>query len=796
MNAPGTHQRWTLALSATFLLVGCGEEATTEQASYVYVGGETCAACHQEESTAWTGSHHDLAMQVANAETVLGDFSGVTFDYYGRPSTFFTRDDSYFVRTEGEDGELHDYAIAYTFGVSPLQQYLIEFPDGKLQALGVAWDARPGSEGGQRWYHLYPDEDVTPDHPLHWTGPEQRWNYQCAECHSTNLQKNYDVESGSYNTTWSDLDVSCEACHGPASAHVDWANSNGGDATGSAGGRARGLTGAAGGLTGGPIGGGAGGRAAEIGLVVDLADRDDGVWGIRSGEQIATRTPARTSRNEISTCAACHSRRQLIAEEDAAWGSAGGSALNTLRPALLEEGLYHSDGQIQDEVYVYGSFLQSAMYAAGVTCSNCHDPHSARLRATGNALCASCHLATAYDSPTHHFHELGTSGAECVSCHMPTQTYMGVDARRDHSIRVPRPDLTVTLGNPNACTQCHEDQSATWAADAVTTWYGADRSPHYGEVLARGRLGVPTAGPELADLALDPNQPGIARATALDLLRTYGGGARGVVEQALLDQDPLVRFGAVRASDAIPPEQRYRIIYRMLEDSTKLVRTEAARALASVPRELMPQSPLLENTTIEYINSQLLNADRPEAYLNLGVLHVDRRDLPGAVAALETALHIDPGFAPAYVNLSDLMRAQGREIEAENLLRVGIAVSDDDGAVRHALGLSLVRQQRLDEALVELRRATEVDPLNARFAYVYGVALQSTGQIEPAIAVLEQSLAVHPYDLAILTALVTFNRDAGDLGEAVRYAEMWVAMAPDDARAAQELASLMGRLER
>ena len=777
---PAGHKSGTILpawAAATMLSMGCGEGASIEQTSYV--GGDTCVGCHQEESAAWTGSHHDLAMQVASAETVLGDFSDVTFDYYGRPSTFFTRDDAYFVRTEGRDGELQDYQIAYTFGVSPLQQYLIQLPDGMIQALGIAWDARPTSEGGQRWYHLYPDEDVTPGHRLHWTGPEQRWNYQCAECHSTNLQKNYDADLGSYNTTWSDLDVSCEACHGPASAHVDWANSNGENA----GSRTRGPTAGAG----------------EVGLVVDLSDRDSGVWAISSGQRIATRTSVRTSQAELNTCATCHSRRQLIAEEEDSWGSAGGSALNTLRPALLEEGLYHSDGQIQDEVYVYGSFLQSAMYAAGVTCSNCHDPHSARLRAPGNALCSSCHLAAAYDSPTHHYHELGTSGAECVSCHMPTQTYMGVDSRRDHSIRVPRPDLTVTLGTPNACTQCHGDQSATWAADAVAGWYGAERPPHYGEVLARGRQGVPTAGPELAGLALDASQPGIARATALDLLRTYGGlqasgsAAVEVVEQALLDQDPLVRFGAVRASEVIPPDQRYQIVYRMLEDTTRLVRTEAARVLASVPRELMPQSPLLENVTIEYISSELLNADRPEAHLNTGVLHAAQGDLSGAVAALETALYIDPGFAPAYVNLADLMRAQGNEIEGERLLRVAIAVGDDNGTARHALGLSLVRQQRSDEALVQLRRAAEADPLNARFAYVYGVALQSTGQIRPAIAFLQESFALHPYDLEILTALVTFNRDAGDLDEAIRYAEMWVAVAPDDARAAQALAGLMGR---
>ena len=753
-----------VTLCAGSLLLASGCVGDTSDASYV--GGEACAQCHQEESSAWSESHHDLAMQTPSEESVLGDFSGVAFEYYGRPTTFFRRDGAWSVRTDGPDGSLQDYEIAYTFGTFPLQQYLIQFPDGKLQALGVAWDARLEDAGGQRWYHLYPDEDVTSEHRLHWTGPDQRWNYQCAECHSTNVQKNYDPESGSYETTWSDLDVSCEACHGPGSAHLDWANSSAGDA-----------------------GGSAGGRAAEVGLVVDLTDRDGGVWAIRPGEQIAARTPDRTSRGEISACATCHSRRQLISDED----HAGGSPLNTLRLALLEEGLYHSDGQAQDEVYVYGSFLQSAMYEAGVTCSNCHDPHSTRLRATGNALCSSCHLATAYDSPAHHFHELRTSGADCVSCHMPTQTYMGVDPRRDHSIRVPRPDLTVTLGTPNACTQCHGDRSATWAAEAVTRWYGAERPAHYGEVLARGRQGVPTAGPELADLALDPSQPGIARATALELLRTYGAVAVEVVDQALFDQDPLVRFGAVRASEAIPPEQRHLIVYKMLGDSTKLVRTEAARALASVPRGLMPQSQLLEDVTIEYLASQLLNADRPEAYLNIGLLHANRGDLAGAVAALEIALSLDQGFAPAYVNLADLMRAQGLEIEGERLLRVGIARSDEPGAVRHALGLSLIRQRRSEEGLVELRRATEAEPLNARFAYVYGVALQSTGQVELAIAVLEQSLAEHPFDLEALTGLVAFNRDAGDLGEAIRYAEMWVTMTPDDPRAAQELADLLRR---
>ena len=367
---------------------------------------------------------------------------------------------------------------------------------------------------------------------------------------------------------------------------------------------------------------------------------------------------------------------------------------------------------------------------------------------------------------------------------------MGVDPRRDHSMRVPRPDLSVTLGAPNACTQCHDDRPPQWAADVVTRWYGGERPPHYGEVLARGRQGAPAAGRELAELASDPSQPGIARATALELLRAYSAPAAEVVEQALLDPDPLVRFGAVRASQAIPAEQRFRLVYRMLEDSTKLVRTEAASALASVPRAMMPQSPLLDRVTSEYVGAQLINADRPETHLNLGILHASRGDLAGAQIALENALRVDSTFVPAFVNLADLLGAQGRDVEGERLLREAIDRNDDNGAARHALGLSLVRQGRTNEALVELRGATIADPQNSRFAYVYGVALHSGGQVEAAIEFLEEALTEHPFDLAILTALLSFNRDEGDLVEAIRYAEMWVDLVPDDPQAARELADL------
>ncbi len=233
-----------------------------------FVGRGTCAPCHQKELDLWQGSHHDLAMQVANDETVLGDFSDSEFTHFGVTSTFYKREGQFLVRTEGEGGELQEFEVTHTFGVEPLQQYLVRFPRGRVQALSICWDTRPSTEGGQRWFHLYGDEKIGPRDPLHWTGLYQTWNHQCAECHSTNLKKKYSAEDGSYQTTWSEIDVSCEACHGPGSEHVTWAE----DA------QARGVP----------------GKEDSMGLVVSL-EADDVSWIFDPGESIARRSLPRNS---------------------------------------------------------------------------------------------------------------------------------------------------------------------------------------------------------------------------------------------------------------------------------------------------------------------------------------------------------------------------------------------------------------------------------------------------------------------------------------------------------------------
>lgn len=685
-----------------------------------FVGRSTCAGCHGEQDRLWQGSHHDLAMQEADERTVLGNFNAAEFRKDGVVSRFFRRDGRFMVRTDGADGKLADFEIKYTFGVTPLQQYLIEFPGGRFQALSIAWDSRPKNQGGQRWFHLYPNEKIGHDDELHWTKLSQNWNYMCAECHSTNLQKNYDQAGHGYRTTWSEIDVACEACHGPGSRHVSWAEGRDD--------RAR--------LDGG-----------TLGLGFRLDERRGSAWAIDPDSGNAKRSAPRTTAKEIEMCARCHARRgQWFADY-----RYGEPLLNTHLPALLQETLYQADGQIDGEVYEYGSILQSKMYRAGVTCSDCHEPHSLKLRAEGNGVCLQCHGADRYDGEKHHFHRAGGAGTFCVDCHMPVKTYMGVDPRRDHGFRIPRPDLSAKLGTPDACTNCHDKKSAGWAADQLRQWYGHDPKGYqdYAETLHAARTGAADAGFRLMALLRDPGQPAIARATAaVELGRRLTQESFPAVAAALGDGDRLVRAGALEALDRLPPEQRWQAAHTLLRDPVRVVRALAAETLAGIPADRVPAAERSDfrKASDEYLASLQLNADEPGAQTNLGNFHAAQGEAEAAERAYREALALDPGWVPAYVNLGDLYRQTGRDAEGEQLLQEGLARQPSAAALHHSLGLLRVRQKNLPAALASLREATALAPGDTRFRYVYAVALHGAGHTREARTVVEAGLKRVPAD--------------------------------------------------
>ena len=746
-------------------LVACGDRTDTGDAARqlpepTFVGSAACADCHADEYTRWLGSHHDDAMKPANDDTVLGDFDDAGHVYFGTESEFFRRDGGYWIRTADADGEAAEFRVAYTFGVYPLQQYLIEFPGGRLQASSLAWDSRPAEAGGQRWFHLYPDEYIAPDDPLHWTGSEQNWNYMCAECHSTNLVKNFDRRSRTFDTTWSEINVGCEGCHGPASRHVAMAQ---GDAV-----------------------------DRDTGLVVSLDDAGGAVWVMDPDTGIASRSEPRLSPpRQPDACGRCHARRSQLVDGY----EYGRDLLDTHRPALLDDGLYHPDGQIRDEVYVWGSFLQSRMYRAGVSCTDCHDPHTAALRTNGPAsnVCATCHLPARFATVEHHGHPGGEPA--CVDCHMASRDYMVIDGRRDHSFRIPRPDLTVSTGSPNACGNCHEDQGPEWSDAIVRNWHGPDRSRHYADAIHAGRTGRAGANLELASAATNRDFPGIARGTALSLLSwPLDAASAAAIRDGLESADGIVRLGALRALASAPADFRLRWATPLLEDPLLAVRVEATGVLLPL-RDRIPaaSSAAFAAAERDYVAAQLANAERPEAYANLAAVFLARGDVGRAEQAYQTALSIEPRAVAARVNLVDLYRQRDRDDDGRALLRAGIDLDADNAALRHALGLLLVRQQELQPALAELERAAELDPGNSRYAYVLAVAVGSTGQAERAIALLEQARRAFPGDFDIGWALVTTLRDGGRAEDARAAARALRRQFPDNPDVAVLLDSITDR---
>ncbi|MFT5500201.1 MAG: Tfp pilus assembly protein PilF [Woeseiaceae bacterium] len=727
-------------LLACLLLAACGDDsksvatvATIEPGAPEFAGSQSCSSCHEDQYLAWQKSHHAQAMQPATAETVLGDFSGVDFEYFATTSRFFSRDNGFFVRTENAAGELQEFPIRYTFGVAPLQQYLIELPGGRLQPLTIAWDDRSADEGGQRWYHLYPDEFIDHDDELHWTGRAQNWNFMCAECHSTDLQKNYDLESDSFATTWSEINVGCEGCHGPASRHVQARQS--------------------------------GAQSGAGGLVTDLDDAGRAVWQMNPQTGIAERSEFRMRPpTQPEACGRCHSRRAQ-ASPDYEYNK---SLLDTHSPALLEEHLYFPDGQIRDEVYVYGSFLQSRMYQAGVSCSDCHDPHAATLRSAGEPsdICSTCHLPQKFAATEHHKHVPGS--VACVDCHMPARTYMGVDDRRDHSFRIPRPDLTVSTGSPNACNSCHNDNDAEWATAAIQEWYGTERPAHYATALHAAQIGAIGANDLLIESIANEQFPGLARGTALTLLRgPYSQTVASSIQQSLTDPDPFVRTGALRALQSLQPELRAQWAGPLLADPVRSVRIEAVRIIAPVRSILHLQyGAAYREAEMELIDSLHAINERPEAHINLGNHYTTSGDATAAEAEFRTALRLDPQSAQSRVNLADLYRQLDRDEDAEGVIREGLEANPDDAALRHSLGLLLVRGAQQDQALAELETAAMLQPDNARFVYVYGIGLNSLGQTDTAIEVLTQAAIRFEADFDIHWALITILRDQGHVEEA------------------------------
>ena len=647
-----------------------------------YVGRQSCIECHQKEAGLFHGSDHDLAMDVATDQTVLADFSDRELTHHGLTSRMFRDGEKFMVHTEGPTGEMQDFEVKYVFGVRPLQQYMVEIDRpadastdeiGRVQVLRLSWDTN-----ANEWFYLNPpdvDEKLDPDDPLHWTGITQNWNASCASCHSTDLKKNFDSLANEYHTTFSEIDVSCEACHGPGSLHVELA-------------------------------------------------REGGLFWDRNHAYGLVKLKTTSNLPQVESCAPCHARRSVLDKDY----QPGCSFDDYFAAQLLTEPTYHADGQIRDEDYVYGSFIQSKMFHNGIRCTDCHDPHSTKVKFDNNLLCTSCHQHPSgkYDTPNHHHHQPGTPGASCIECHMPATTYMAIDSRRDHSFRVPRPDLSVKLGTPNACTACHIDASKLTAnperkltqyldwillaeagdqeieselarvneqmLTATKQWYPVGQSPpmsEYYEQLAIGQSEQKESVPTLNRLARDSKAPAIVRATAMAVLADDPAEeSLATAMAALADPDPKVasaaisridmeirrvvdrnRYGNVSGDDRKQLKTLIVGIASLLATDSRRLRIEAARSLVGIPAEYR-QSCLdpdlgqaFELALDDYKRSLYVENDRAGNHMMLGGLHEMLGDRERAKEDYRAAITVEPNLAGPRSNLAAILESDYERLQ-------------------------------------------------------------------------------------------------------------------------------------
>ncbi|RPF04789.1 tetratricopeptide repeat protein [Vibrio crassostreae] len=677
-----------------------GSEASHAGSQATYIGSEACIDCHSAEVEAWQGSHHDMAMKHADDESVLGNFDDQTVTHKGKPNRFFRKGDEFWVNIEGPDGQFKDYKISYTFAFEPLQQYMVEFEDGRVQLIPFAWDSRTEDEGGQRWFHLYPDTTNTDE--FYWTNSGQNWNFMCADCHSTNLEKNYDSASNTYNTTWSEINVGCEACHGPASAHVEQAKlarANGGKEDS---------------------------VSAHYGFDRDLS-KSVKEWIYQEGN--STLQPKDIIHtNQVQTCAQCHSRRTQLNETG---DHVNGSFFDKYRLSLITPELYHNDGQIYDEDYVYGSFLQSVMAEKGVTCTNCHDPHTAELKIAEEAVCSQCHIASEYTPEKHTFHEANTEASQCTTCHMPETTYMEVDPRRDHSWHIPRPDISQHIKTPNVCTSCHEDQTDQWADQQIGKWFPDSKyrnQQHFAVAFYADSIGHRGAEDALAYSAQDSSLSNIIRASSLERL----GGNTGKntlisLARAVKHDDEMIRLGVVQGSSGFPFTDRWQILEPLLKDPVLSIRSETASALVRYWGEMNPlQKDQIKPALEEYIEIQQFNADRGFGRTNLGNVYRDLGQHDKAIEFYQGAIEIEPYFENSYANLADLYRALGDEPKALSTLKQGIQAQPKSSVLPYSAGLSMLRVKDYKQATNYLKQAAETAQTDPQYWYVYGLALEKS----------------------------------------------------------------------
>lgn len=690
-----------LLLATTIIIIFecCQAGAPATLPKNEFTGNVSCQSCHQQEHAQWLTSHHYMAMQPANDTTVYGDFGDATLTADGVTTKFYKRDGKFYMHTEDEMGTYREMEVKYIFGFTPLQQYLVEFPGGRMQATRMSWDTK-----AKKWFHQYAGDKIPAGDWLHWTGNGQNWNTMCASCHSTNLNKGYDEGTDTYKTTYNEINVSCESCHGPGKNHIDYINGS----------------------------------------------------NYKDGEKIKgsllmlykTGNPM----TAINTCGYCHARRSDITGNP----FPGAEVMEDYIPELPTTDFFFADGQMNDEDYNYTSFLQSKMFHRGVQCTNCHNPHTNKLKLDGATVCAQCHSQDIYTSEKHTLHKIGTKEVNCITCHMPSKLYMGNDLRHDHSFRIPRPDLTAKYGTPNTCNACHADKSAQWAADAIEKGYGKKPGYHWSESLVPGSRLDGNSEPHLSKLAADSSVPNIIRAATMRYLGQLNNENAGrTLLKYLSDSSAMVRYTALKGLRNFAPSLWLSAAGPSLSDKVRAVRIAAADLYLDVPQNQFPQEyfqafTLAKNDLDRFIHYQ---TDFAQGNLQAGDYFMRINDRPSAEKYYKRALAKDSLLVNARVNLASNLNATGKNTEALEQLKIAARIQPGSDHIFYTLGLLYAEMGDLKNAEAAFRQTITLNPAHIRALYNYGLLLSQNKRNNEAEKLFLQALKTEPSNGDVLYAL-------------------------------------------
>jgi len=604
----------------------------------------------------------------------------------------------------------------FILGHKPIWQPLIPAPGGRWQPHELAFDTVK-----HEWFNVFGNEDRHPDEWGHWTGRGMNWNSMCAQCHMTGFQKNYDAAADTYHSTWVEQGIGCIQCHGPTAPDH--------------------------------------GKKSAVATTGPIPP----FFGDRG--------------KMMQTCAPCHARNEQLTLNF----QPGDNYSDHYRVTLpVEPGVFYPDGQQRDEDFNWTSVLLSRMGHAGVTCMDCHDPHTTKtiLPVANNLLCLQCHSAPGrvlpggvravpIDPVAHSHHAEGSAGNSCIACHMPTTNYMQRVPRHDHGWLKPDPLMTKELGIPNACSKCHADQSVDWAVAKADEWYGAkldSRQRTRARAVAAAQAGRPDAPASLLAVLAQEDIPAW-RATYLSLLARYPLGQEEMKagRAALTASDPIERSAAVRLFTGYEPAKEW--VRPLLKDPIRLVRLDAEWMLS---RELAAGSPERK----EFDAYLALSLDQPSGHLRLGQDLANRDKLPEAEKEIAQAARWDPFSAGIQDAHGMVLSAMGRKQEAAEKLERAAELQPNDAPSALRAGLALAETGKLAEAEQAFRLAVTRDPKFDRAWYNLGLLLSQKEQLPEAASALSKATALAPgvadYPYALATVLLRMGDHAGARAAAQR----------------------------